>query len=188
MLLLHDIHPATVGALPGLLKELKDKGFHIVQLVPSASYVIAMANKPKARIAAAAFAAEPIVDDAEHGAPRWPQAFANGSVQDTALPVPDAAAFEPDAVSSEDVADVQWPVQLQVTMPAAAKAKNARKHKFAHSADKRKRLAHAANPQRPAVHARKDRRERIRAGVDGRHAENGVTSPLKPITALSLPA
>src|SRR5262249_41792786 len=35
-------------ALPGLLKELKDKDFHIVQVVPAASYVIAMANKPKA--------------------------------------------------------------------------------------------------------------------------------------------
>src|SRR6516225_2451408 len=49
ILLLHDIHPKTVTALPGLLKELKDKGFHIVQLVPAASYVIAMANKPKAQ-------------------------------------------------------------------------------------------------------------------------------------------
>jgi peptidoglycan/xylan/chitin deacetylase (PgdA/CDA1 family) len=48
ILLLHDIHPATVAALPGLLKELKEKGFHIVQVVPAASYVIAMANKPKA--------------------------------------------------------------------------------------------------------------------------------------------
>jgi peptidoglycan/xylan/chitin deacetylase (PgdA/CDA1 family) len=46
ILLLHDIHPATVAALPGLLRELKDNGFHIVQVVPAASYVIAMANKP----------------------------------------------------------------------------------------------------------------------------------------------
>jgi hypothetical protein len=30
ILLLHDIHPATVAALPGLLK---DKDFHIVQVV-----------------------------------------------------------------------------------------------------------------------------------------------------------
>ena len=35
ILLLHDIHPATVAALPGLLKELKDKGFRIVQVVPA---------------------------------------------------------------------------------------------------------------------------------------------------------
>jgi peptidoglycan-N-acetylglucosamine deacetylase len=34
ILLLHDIHPATV-ALPGLLKDLKQQGFHVVQVVPS---------------------------------------------------------------------------------------------------------------------------------------------------------
>jgi peptidoglycan/xylan/chitin deacetylase (PgdA/CDA1 family) len=36
ILLLHDIHPTTVAALPGLLKELKDHGYHIVQVVPPA--------------------------------------------------------------------------------------------------------------------------------------------------------
>jgi peptidoglycan-N-acetylglucosamine deacetylase len=35
ILLLHDIHPATVAALPGLLRELKQRGFHIVQVVPA---------------------------------------------------------------------------------------------------------------------------------------------------------
>ena len=35
ILLLHDIHPATVAALPGLLKDLKQRGFHIVHLVPT---------------------------------------------------------------------------------------------------------------------------------------------------------
>jgi peptidoglycan-N-acetylglucosamine deacetylase len=33
-LLLHDIHPATVAALPGLLKDLKQHGFRIVHVVP----------------------------------------------------------------------------------------------------------------------------------------------------------
>lgn len=35
ILLLHDIHPATVMALPLLLKELKEKGYKIVQAVPA---------------------------------------------------------------------------------------------------------------------------------------------------------
>ena len=35
ILLLHDIHPATVMALPTLLKELKAHGFHVVQVVPA---------------------------------------------------------------------------------------------------------------------------------------------------------
>ena len=35
ILLLHDIHPATVAALPDLLKELKERGFRIVHVVPT---------------------------------------------------------------------------------------------------------------------------------------------------------
>src|SRR5689334_2199870 len=33
ILLLHDIHPATALALPTLLKELKERGYHVVQVV-----------------------------------------------------------------------------------------------------------------------------------------------------------
>jgi peptidoglycan/xylan/chitin deacetylase (PgdA/CDA1 family) len=36
ILLLHDIHPATVAALPGLLKNLKEQGFRVVQVVAAA--------------------------------------------------------------------------------------------------------------------------------------------------------
>jgi peptidoglycan/xylan/chitin deacetylase (PgdA/CDA1 family) len=35
ILLLHDIHAATVAALPGLLKGLKQRGFRVVHVVPS---------------------------------------------------------------------------------------------------------------------------------------------------------
>jgi peptidoglycan/xylan/chitin deacetylase (PgdA/CDA1 family) len=35
ILLLHDIHPATALALPTLLKELKERGYHVVQVVPA---------------------------------------------------------------------------------------------------------------------------------------------------------
>ena len=74
ILLLHDIHPATVAALPGLLKALKDNGFRIVQVVPAAPYVIAMANKPKARSLASTLPGEAMIgDDGNRGAhPRWP--------------------------------------------------------------------------------------------------------------------
>lgn len=36
ILLLHDIHPATVVALPELLKKLKEAGFRVVHVVPAA--------------------------------------------------------------------------------------------------------------------------------------------------------
>ena len=35
VLLLHDIHRATADALPEILKELKQKGFHVVHVVPA---------------------------------------------------------------------------------------------------------------------------------------------------------
>lgn len=35
ILLLHDIHPATAAALPGLLKELKARGYRIVHVLPA---------------------------------------------------------------------------------------------------------------------------------------------------------
>jgi peptidoglycan/xylan/chitin deacetylase (PgdA/CDA1 family) len=43
ILLLHDIHAATVAALPALLKKLKDDGFHIVHVVPGTRDQIAIA-------------------------------------------------------------------------------------------------------------------------------------------------
>jgi peptidoglycan/xylan/chitin deacetylase (PgdA/CDA1 family) len=173
MLLLHDIHPATVGALPGLLKELKDKGFHIVQVVPAPSYVIAMADKPKAGMTASAFAAEPPISDGNRGAPRWPQAVASGAAEGPALPVPDVGAFEPDAVPSEDVADVQWPIQTQLATPAAAKSKATRKHKFARLSEKRKqRLAHDAKPEPRAERVHRNRHEHVHARTAGHHASS----------------
>jgi hypothetical protein len=35
ILLLHDIHPATVAALPGLLRALKEQGFRVVHVKPA---------------------------------------------------------------------------------------------------------------------------------------------------------
>jgi len=176
ILLLHDIHPKTVAALPGLLKELKDKGFHIVQLVPAASYVIAMANKPTARFASAMQGEKAIGDRIDRqGEPRWPDAAAHSAPDDTALPVPDATVFEPDAVPSQDVADVQWPVEFMT--PPAVKTKASRKHKLARSSGKRKQyLAQGGKPERRADRGHKDRRERIRVGGDGQHADNSPPS------------
>jgi peptidoglycan/xylan/chitin deacetylase (PgdA/CDA1 family) len=38
ILLLHDIHPATVLALPTLLKELKERGYHVVHVVAAGEH------------------------------------------------------------------------------------------------------------------------------------------------------
>ena len=51
ILLLHDIHPATVAALPELLAKLKAAGFHIVHVVPAAAEQVETAGgEPATRI------------------------------------------------------------------------------------------------------------------------------------------
>jgi peptidoglycan/xylan/chitin deacetylase (PgdA/CDA1 family) len=46
VLLLHDIHPATAMALPSLLKELKARGYSIVQAVPSGERPNSVPERP----------------------------------------------------------------------------------------------------------------------------------------------
>jgi peptidoglycan-N-acetylglucosamine deacetylase len=81
ILLLHDIHPATVAALPELLKKLKEEGFHIVHVVPGAA--------DRIETAAAARTAGP-------SAPIWPKPNAAPTANRIALPAPDAMAFATD--------------------------------------------------------------------------------------------
>jgi hypothetical protein len=160
-----------VAALPGLLKELKDKDFHIVQVVPAASYVIAMANKPKARSPASTLPGEAMVgDDGNRGAqPRWPHVAANVPSDDSVLPVPDASAFEPDALASRDITTVHWPAQAEAERPPLTKMQTAhRKHKFAGRSEKRKQhTAHADKIERPAEHAH--RHKRSHTSANGQH-------------------
>jgi peptidoglycan/xylan/chitin deacetylase (PgdA/CDA1 family) len=134
ILLLHDIHPKTVAALPGLLKELKDNGFRIVQVVPAASYQIAMANKPAARMLASAIP-EQVKIVGEIGTiakPSWPESTASLTPDDVMLPVPDPSAFDPDS-GVADSGDVKWPEQPQTIaatpnpeLPASSKRRIAR--------------------------------------------------------------
>jgi hypothetical protein len=86
------------------------------------------------------------------------------------LPVPDASAFEPDAVATEDITDVHWPAQAEVKRPSPAKSQvlAPRKHKFAGRSEKRKaRIAHAGKDQRRADHAHQHKRTHTSA--DGQH-------------------
>jgi peptidoglycan/xylan/chitin deacetylase (PgdA/CDA1 family) len=179
ILLLHDIHPATVAALPGLLKALKDNGFRIVQVVPAAPYVIAMANKPKARSLASTLPGEVMIgDDGNRGAqPRWPHVVANVVADHSALPVPDASAFEPDAIASEDTTTVRWPAQAEAerAQPAKTQAPAPRKHKFAGRAERRKeRIAYAGKDERWAEHAHRHKRTHTRANGQHRKRSNAA--------------
>ncbi len=164
ILLLHDIHPKTVAALPGILKDLKDNGFHVVQVVPSASYEIAMANKPKTQALASAIPGEinlPSGLDEAAAKPAWPQPVAESPPPDaSSLPAPDASAFQPDAIADEST-NVQWPEQPE-TMASSdegghhhgQKISGRTRHKN-HDADSDARERHHRHHERE--HAGRDR-------------------------------
>jgi peptidoglycan/xylan/chitin deacetylase (PgdA/CDA1 family) len=77
ILLLHDIHAATVAALPELLKKLKEAGFHVVHVVPATADTMYIAGVPPVEIA----------DDP-------PREIASESAHDVAGDPPRQAAFD----------------------------------------------------------------------------------------------
>ena len=119
ILLLHDIHPKTVAALPNLLQQLKDNGFRIVQVVPSAAYEMSMLHKP-ARILASASPGELAIGggmDGNSPAPAWPRATDGATSDAVTLPAPDAATFEPDTGFAADSGEMQWPQPPSLAAP-----------------------------------------------------------------------
>jgi peptidoglycan/xylan/chitin deacetylase (PgdA/CDA1 family) len=121
ILLLHDIHASTADALPELLKQLKEKGFHIVHVVPMS------ADRPKT-----ATAAEDWLRNA--GRVPWPRVVAHVTPHSTVLPAPSEKIFSighpfgPKATikisaGAEPAAatrlDPQWP-KSAATAPTAA--------------------------------------------------------------------
>ena len=111
---------------------------------------------------------EPIIGQDRNNAarPHWPHMVANVAADDSAMPVPDAASFEPDAIRSVNITDVHWPAP-----PAKTQAPVPRKHKFAGRAEKRKeRITHADKNERRAEHAH--RHSRTHTSADGQHRRN----------------
>jgi peptidoglycan/xylan/chitin deacetylase (PgdA/CDA1 family) len=135
MLLLHDIHPWTVAALPGLLKALKDKGFHIVQVVPSATVPAGPIAGRSLWTVAWSMAGQSVMDGSG-SAPAWPKITNSPVAASAELPAPDAGAFDPNYALSRtaSTADIEidapsieagtatspWPYQAAVAMPSAA--------------------------------------------------------------------
>jgi peptidoglycan-N-acetylglucosamine deacetylase len=178
ILLLHDIHPTTVAALPGLLKALKDNGFRIVQVVPSADYLTAMAAKPRAKLLASAMPEQIKIDGAAK--PTWPpESTADLTAGDAALPAPDASSFEPDSGVAEDRGDVHWPDQPPIT----AKVANDRDDSDTKRSGRRGhgRAAHVEHVEH-IEHAHRQMRGRPTAQTPD------LTSRIKSVAALFSPA
>jgi|HubBroStandDraft_2_1064218.scaffolds.fasta_scaffold33011_2 peptidoglycan/xylan/chitin deacetylase (PgdA/CDA1 family) len=183
ILLLHDIHPKTVAALPGILKGLKDNGFRIVQVVPSASYQIAMANKPKTPILASATPDELKIGggiDNAGAQPAWPQPAAlSDSLKpgDVALPAPDASSFQPDSGMPDDSASVQWPEQPKAT---ASSDEDAHGDK---SSEHERHRKHDADSDEHGRHHRRHQRAR---SSEGHRAD--LVSNIKSLAGMFTPA
>jgi peptidoglycan/xylan/chitin deacetylase (PgdA/CDA1 family) len=137
MLLLHDIHPWTVAALPGLLKELKAHGFRIVQVVPASTGAPALIAGRSGLTVAWSMAGQAVMDDSGSG-PAWPELTDSpiAEIAETAdLPAPDEGAFDPRYVPSRvaSAADLEidlpsieagtatspWPYQAWVELPTS---------------------------------------------------------------------
>jgi len=133
MLLLHDIHPRTATALPILLKELKEHGFHIVQVVPMAGAAPAIAARSNFTVAWSMIDQE-IMDNTARR-PDWPELDHTAIPKTAALPVPGEGAFDPhfvlasasvaavaaDSASIEaGIASTPWPYQIALKVPRAA--------------------------------------------------------------------
>jgi peptidoglycan/xylan/chitin deacetylase (PgdA/CDA1 family) len=134
MLLLHDIHPWTVAALPGLLKALKDKGFRIVQVVPSATVPPGPIAGRSVWTVAWSMAGQTVMDDSGSG-PAWPKITDSPVSASAELPAPDEGAFDPNyalthVASTADIevdqpsieagtATSPWPYQALVELPSA---------------------------------------------------------------------
>jgi peptidoglycan-N-acetylglucosamine deacetylase len=135
MLLLHDIHPWTVKALPGLLKELKDRGFRIVQVVPSATVPPwTMAGHSELTVAWST-TGQAVMDDSGNR-PAWPNLADNPISASVDLPIPGKGAFDPNYLLTgvADTAEIEvgaasveagaatspWPSRAAVALPAAA--------------------------------------------------------------------
>jgi peptidoglycan/xylan/chitin deacetylase (PgdA/CDA1 family) len=183
ILLLHDIHAKTVAALPGILKDLKDNGFRIVQVVPSASYEIAMASKPRAHppMLASAMPEQLKVSSGIDAAakPTWPQpTMENPAPEVAALPAPDASDFQPDTGVNDEAGNVQWPDQPKATGRAADSDE-----------DKSERTSHHARHRKhdsdSAEHENRHHR-RGRAGGDGHRAD--LVTKIKALAGLFTPA
>jgi peptidoglycan/xylan/chitin deacetylase (PgdA/CDA1 family) len=124
ILLLHDIHPWTADALPELLRQLKEHGFHIVHIIPATPQAVAMANATKSWTIASAMPDAGMI--AAAAKPNWPQPSLADAPDDVALAAPDAATFDPDypvpidgSLADDNAAGPQWSAPSEGLLPAS---------------------------------------------------------------------
>ena len=190
ILLLHDIHPKTVAALPGLLQQLKEQGYHVVQVVPSAAYELAMARRPALGMLASAASDDLTIDDSETAPPIWPHAAETMTPDAVVLPVPDAAALNRTRVSPMPAARCSGPrcrhphwlqppptTRREAGTGGSRSGRNTEGFTSVHSVE-HQRVEKERRPEHSRAHAR--------AGADGQHAD--LMTRIRSVAALFSPA
>ncbi len=110
ILLLHDIHAATVAALPDLLKKLKEAGFHVVHVVPASADQIEIAGGPAHDMPSdppREIASEPPPHEMANDAPREmasdaPHEMASDPPREMSSNAPHEAASDPQRETAND--------------------------------------------------------------------------------------
>ncbi len=95
IILLHDIHPWTADALPEILKQLKEKGFHLVQVVPTPASVDTAVDAASEMTVSWTMAQQDAIDT-RHNRSELAGNHRHLAPERIALLVPDAEAFKTD--------------------------------------------------------------------------------------------
>ncbi len=132
ILLLHDIHPATVAALPGLLKLLKEHGFHVVHVIVGEQPGRIETVDQRTPVTTGPTAPW----TAERTDPNWPNVAAAPPADNIVLPLPDPSIFdtgdlpEQGAMRADESegaalaagADARWPDLSNAALPSTEEA------------------------------------------------------------------
>jgi hypothetical protein len=136
VLLLHDIHQRTVEALPVILKELKERGFRIVHVVPSST------ERPATPTVASDWKMRPERDGTQHVAALPAAAAAKGAMIDVS-----SSGAERSKDSSADSRDPEKPRRRHFVTTERHRDRVAhRHHQHRHHASRERR----ASPDRHA--------------------------------------
>jgi peptidoglycan/xylan/chitin deacetylase (PgdA/CDA1 family) len=195
ILLLHDIHGSTVAALPELLKQLKEQGFHVVHVVPA---------PPPAPVE---MAGAPLTLTAEwaerRDSPVWPEVVAADAPAELAvLPAPDTSSFDvgfrpaprarmmlADGAAGAAIAGptgTQWPDGTAVALPSLeVKLPALRKRDLAASREEKQTESAPERPRhgRAAMHHEHERARAV--GRSNRYVHRPALGAAQPARAPS---
>ena len=191
ILLLHDIHPKTVAALPGLSNNSRSRASTSCKWCRPRLTSSRWRARPASGMLASAASDDLTIDDSETAPPIWPHAADDLTPDAVVLPVPDAAAFRTGCrVSPMPAARCSGPrcrhprwlqprptTRREAGTGGSRSGRNTEGFTSVHS-DEHQRVEKERRPEHSRAHAR--------AGADGQHAD--LMTRIRSVAALFSPA